>query len=404
MGKFIIEGGKLLEGDIAVAGSKNASLAGLAASLLFKDKLSYKNIPEIEDIKRMEELVGLCRKDKKVSRDIAKRFRASILVAGPMLALHRKVTFPHPGGCLIGARPIDVFLDGWRAMGANVEEKEKDYFLEAPNGLHACDYTFRVRSVTGAEGIMMTAVLLQGKTTLRNVPIEPEVVFLEEFISSSGVSIDGIGTNTLIIEGRGGLLDSTIPFVAPPDRIEAGTFLILGALVAKSIRITQFCAKNLEALLSVFSEAGINYKQESENIISISKCNNIKPITIHTAEYPGFATDLQAPITVLATQAKGESIINENIFEGRLQYITDLNRMGANIELLNSQRARVVGSTKLSGVPLESPDLRAGLAFVISALIADNISIVDNVYQIDRGYERIDKRLLALGASIRREN
>lgn len=406
-----------MEGEIEVKGSKNAALAALSASLLFKNPPKFLNLPEIEDIKRMRELIFSVSSGSEIDEEIAKRFRASILVVGPLLARFGEVRFPHPGGCVIGARPIDVFLEGWRRMGAEVEASGQTgggnliYKVTAKNGLRGCDYTFKTMSVTGTEGMMMTAVLAKGNTVLRNCALEPEIKYLADFLNKNGANISGAGASTINVEGKcGKLLEGAEFFVNPPDRIEAGTLAILGALAAKQLTIKNFPALELNAFIDILKEAGampaeipsLRKSRDGISAFTFTQSKNLRAVSVKTAEYPGFATDLQAPFTVLATQANGESLINETIFEGRLAYVGDLNRMGAKITIMDKQRALVTGPTKLYGHALESPDLRAGLAFVIAALIADRESKIGNIYQIDRGYEKIDERLRAVGAQIQR--
>lgn len=415
MANFIVKGGKFLEGEIEVKGSKNAALPAMAASLLFKNEPLLQNLPQIEDIARMRELLEKLRETSEIDFEIAKKIRASILLVGPALARFGKITFPHPGGCVIGARPIDAFLDGWKAMGVNISTSDVDsnlstsdvhnlviYKLSAPNGLKGCDYTFRVPSVTGTEGLMMTAALASGKTILRNAAMEPEIAHLADFLNKNGANIKGAGTHTISIEGSGGtLLEARYSFSAPPDRIEAGSFLILGALLAKELLIKNFVADELTALTGALKEAGAEFNLD-ENFLRIKRSPELKAVNVKTKEYPGFATDLQAPFCILATQAKGVGMIHETIFEGRLGYAEDLNKMGAKITPCDPYRVIVNGPTPLRGRTLESPDIRAGLAFILAALLAEGESKIANIYQIDRGYEAIDSRLRAIGADIKR--
>ena len=408
MPAFLVKGGNILEGEIAVGSSKNAALPALASSLLFRDSPHFLNLPEIEDIKRMNELISSADNQGGVDLEIAKRFRASILAVGPLLARFGKASFPHPGGCLIGARPIDVFINGWEIMGGKLIESGKTeggnmiYSIEAKESLKGCDYTFKVQSVTGTEGMIMTALLANGQTTLRNCAMEPEIIYLAEFLNNNGADIRGAGTTEIVVTGRAGkLLNAIAPFSVPPDRIEAGTFLILGALAAKSLEIKNINQRELASLFAALGEAGVNII-DTKNGVIVKKPEKINAVNIKTKEYPGFATDLQAPFSILATQASGQSLIHETIFEGRLSYAEDLNRMGAKVALMDPHRALITGPTPLYGRELQSPDLRAGLAYVIAALIAEGESKIGNIYQIDRGYEKIDERLRMIGADIRR--
>lgn len=395
-------------GEITVSGSKNSALPALAASLLFSKTPGFRSLPDIEDIKRMNELILSVDASGKMDMEIAKRFRASILPVGPVLARFGAVSFPHPGGCVIGARPIDVFLSGWEAMGAKIKTSAKTeggnliYEAEAKDGLKGADYAFKTQSVTGTEGMIMTAVLVRGDTVLRNCAMEPEITYLADFLNNNGAKITGAGTTTIHIEGRGGkLLSGKEPFTAPPDRIEAGTFLILGALASDGLLVKNIFPEEVASLTAILKEAGVEIALE-KNFAVVKKNKNFKAVHVKTKEYPGFATDLQAPFAVFATQAEGQSLIHETIFEGRLAYTQDLNRMGANISLMDPHRAMVNGPTLLYGRKLESPDLRAGLAFMIAALIAEGESQIGNIYQIDRGHEKIDERLRTIGADIRR--
>jgi UDP-N-acetylglucosamine 1-carboxyvinyltransferase len=340
-------------------------------------------------------------KRAKFKKDIADKLRASIVLAGPLLARAGRVSFPHPGGCVIGRRPIDIFLDGWRAMGAKVEEK-KGRFEIAVRGLMGTDFAFRVISVTGTETLMMTAVLAKGKTVLRNAACEPEIPALAEFLNDSGAKIKGAGTSTIEIIGTGGrLLKARRAFKVIPDRIEAGSFLILGAALGKNVKVTDCEPEHLTALITALKDAGAPLEIHHD-WISVRRPRTITAVNIKTREYPGFPTDLQASFAVLMTQAVGESMTFETIFEGRFGYVDELKRMGANIILCDPHRILINGPAKLRGREIEIPDLRAGLAFIMAALLAQGESVVGSVYQIDRGYEKIDERLRKLGAEIER--
>lgn len=419
---FVIRGlgGKhKLSGDIAVGGAKNHALKLFAASVLCETPLSLENIPGIEDIERMIEIIEklggtiardgtACRIDTSgmrggdIDRETAKRMRASIVLSGPLLARFGATSFPHPGGDIIGERPIDFFTEGFEKMGASVEEAEHEYRVSAKNGLHGADIFFRWVSVTATETLMMTAVLAKGQTTLRNVAMEPEVVDLAEFLVSAGARIKGIGTPTLIIEG-GGMLQPKQPHRVLPDRIETGSFLILGALAATDLRITDCEPEHVRMLIELLSRSGVEIETSAEMLRIRDRAGGArKAMTLKTHEYPGFPTDLQAPMVVYLTQATGESRVFETVFEGRLSYTTDLVRMGADITLWNPHQASVKGPTPLRGTTLESPDIRAGLAFLIAALIANGTSTLENIYHIDRGYARIEERFRELGADITR--
>jgi len=419
MARFIIKGGRALKGEIHIRGNKNHALKVFPASLLFSSPVVIKNVPQIEDVFRSYDLLRGLGCDVKEVRgrsititpptqiekrelhyDIAKRIRASILFVGPLLARAKKVRFPYPGGCVIGKRPIDLFLDGWRAMGASVR-KFSDGLELTVRALHGTDYTFRKVSHTGTEGLMLTAVLAQGRTTLRNAALEPEVVALANFLNAGGARIRGAGTPTIVIEGTRGQLLRGAGCTIMPDRGEAGSMLILGSLLGQDMYIKNCVPEHLAILLAHLRFAGVHI-EEGKDWLRVRRPKRISPVDVKTREYPGFATDHQAPFTVFLTQARGQSFVFETLFDGRLQYVEDLNRMGANIVPCDQHRVLVSGPTPLRGREMESLDLRAGLAFVIAALVARGTSYIENVYQIDRGYERIDERLRALGAHIKR--
>jgi UDP-N-acetylglucosamine 1-carboxyvinyltransferase len=423
-----LAGKKILKGSIPVRGAKNAALKMLSASLLFSGDVSYERVPMIEDIHRLLDLLkksgitSAIEKNKKqgdvtltlsvpravnsiLDREIAKRLRASIVLTGPMLARMKKVSFPHPGGCVIGERPIDLFLEGYQAMSAHITTKKGMYIITAPkSGLKGASLFFRTPSVTGTETFLMAAVLAQGTTVIANAAMEPEIVALAEWLNDCGADIVGAGTPTITIRG-GGLLVARKKGVIVPDRIEAGSFLILGALLAKDLRVTDCEPAHLESLITTLRHAGVSCEVSLEKKeIHVRAPKNPTAVSIKTHEYPGFPTDLQAPMTIFLTQAKGESLVFETIFEGRLSYVDSLVRMGANIKTMDPHRVLVSGPTPLRGKLLESPDLRAGLAYVIAAAVASGESVIHQVYNIDRGYEHIEKRLSAIGLHIRRSS
>jgi UDP-N-acetylglucosamine 1-carboxyvinyltransferase len=419
-------GKRTLEGEIAVVGAKNAALKAIAAAVLFKTPLTLTNVPHIEDVSRMLDII--CEmggttafadhhvtvdtrklNSTTITPEIAKRLRASIVLTGPILARFGRVEFPHPGGCVIGERPIDLFIEGFTKMGATVKHVGKFYDIHAPKGgLSGGEIFFRVASVTGTETFMMAAVLANGTTTIKNAAMEPEIVWLAELLNAGGASISGAGTPVITIKGNGKgkvlLMQKGNAFQVIPDRIEAGSFLILGALAAKKLTIKNVVPLHLESLIELLEYTGTNvtYGKDWITIVSPLKPKKLRAVSIRTHEYPGFPTDLQAPMMIYLTQALGESLVFETIFEGRLNYTESLNRMGANITMMDPHRVLVRGATKLSGRRLESPDLRAGLAFVIAAAIAEGKSAIHNVYNIDRGYERIEERLRGIGMYIER--
>lgn len=417
-----LAGKRKLSGEIVVNGAKNACLPVMASSLLFEGGISISNVPKIEDVSRMSELLeNLGAKidssedqmnisfSKEISGDldeeISKRMRASIFLIGPLLSRVGAVSFPHPGGCVIGERPIDLFLFGFEKMGASVEEKNGKYFLKAGRGgLKGAEIFFPFQSVGATETLMMAAVLAKGKTILKNVALEPEVVSLGKFLSSCGAKIKGLGTTTLEIEGGGLLKNNKREHKIIPDRIEAGCFLILGALSATDLLIKNCEPNHLEALIALLGSSGVNI-EIGENWIRVKNdilSKSFSGFNVKTHEYPGFPTDLQAPITVFLTQANGSSVVFETLFDSRLNYTADLIKMGADITLWDAHRAMVKGPTPLKGRELDGPDIRAGLAFVIAAIVGRGNSTINNIYYIDRGYEKIEERLRKIKVNIER--
>ncbi len=416
MDKFIINGSKKLSGTIEVRGAKNAALKLFAASLLTKKPVKLTNVPEVEDVSRMSELLrnlgakvdhvrnGEYRivadniNSTSINPEIAKKLRASIVLAGPLLARMGKVVFPHPGGCIIGERPIDVFIDGFKAMGAKSSSNDGIYEISAKK-LKGDRFVFHNVSVTGTETMMMTAVLAKGTTILKNCACEPEIKSLADFLNLCGAKIKGAGTHTITVNGVSLLRGGASRVI--PDRIEAGSFALLAAASGSSIKIKNCDPSHLDSLLNFLKKAGVNFKTRSSSI-EVNPSDKIKAFGIKTREYPGFPTDLQAPLCVLLTQSEGQALVHETIYEGRLAWTEELKRMGADILNLDPHRVEIRGPTKLRGREIESPDLRAGMAYVIAALCAEGESIINNVYQIDRGYEKIEERLQKIGADIKR--
>jgi UDP-N-acetylglucosamine 1-carboxyvinyltransferase len=421
MSYFEINGGKKLKGVIEVKGAKNAALKAVAAALLSCEKWTLSNLPQIEDVKRILEMVkdlGVEVKQKEgtkewankveiqarsiqkteLSKKLAGKLRASIILAGPVLARKGKVSMPYPGGCVIGKRPIDLFLDGFQKMGARVVWKD-DYFSLSARKLRGAKIFFPRITVTGTEAMMITAVLAEGETILENAAMEPEIPALAKFLNQCGAKIQGAGTPTIKIKGVKKIKGGQMKII--PDRIETGTFVILGALCGGRIKIKNCCPDHIRALLENIQKAGVKIKEGKEELV-VWGAKKIKPVNLTTHEYPGFATDLQPPFTLLMTQAQGITQIHDPIFEGRLLFTDSLNSMGANIVLNDPHRATVYGPTKLRGRKIASPDLRAGITLLLAGLIAEGKTIIENIYQIDRGYERIEERLRKLGADIKR--
>ena len=330
--------------------------------------------------------------------EIAKKLRASVVLTAPLLVRTGKVKFPHPGGCVIGERPIDVFIDGYKALGAKVSYKNGLYEISAQK-LRGSKFIFPNISVTGTEALLMAASLAEGETFLKNCACEPEVESLADFLNSRGAQITGAGTPNIRIRGVKRLQGGTYETI--PDRIEAGSFAILAATTNSHLKITRCNPEHLDSLWSLLNKANIKIRI-NKNSVEILPSTALKSVNIKTREYPGFPTDLQAPLCVLLTQAGGQALVHETIYEGRLNWTDELKRMGASILNLDPHRIEIKGPTKLKGREIESPDLRAGMAYVIAALCAKGRSVVNNIYQIDRGYEKIEERLQKIGADIHR--
>ncbi len=418
MSKFIIQGQAKLSGEIEVKGAKNAALKIIPAAILSSEKITINNLPNIEDINRAIELVedlgaNITRsngsleieiseiKKNELNPKFANKFRTSIMFAGPILARIGEVKFPSPGGCALASgakRPIDVFLDGFKAMGAEIKIKDGFYHLKAKK-LKGCEYFFTTISVTGTEALMMTAVLAKGTTILKNCAMEPEIPALADYLNKQGAKIKGAGTPTIIIEGVNEI--NAGEFNIMPDRLETGTFAIMAAATKSKIKITKCNPEHIEILLNIFERIGVKF-EKGDDWLQMYPSDNITSYNIKTHEYPGLATDLQSPFTVLMTQADGYSLIHETIYDRRLLYVDMLMQMGADIIMCDPHRVIVNGQTPLMGRRLISPDIRAGIAMIIAALIAEGQTEIDNIYQIDRGYEDIDGRLRAIGADIKR--
>jgi UDP-N-acetylglucosamine 1-carboxyvinyltransferase len=417
--KFEIQGGQELKGEISVNGAKNSALKILASIVLTEEKVKITNFPFIEDTQRMLELleklgaeIEIDKEKKEVEinpkkiqdgnlqGELVKKLRASILLVGPLLARFGKVDMTYPGGCVIGKRPIDMFLDGFQKLGSEVNWSEDGFkIISKKEKLKGATIFFPKVTVTGTEALMMTAVLTEGQTILKNCAMEPEIKILADYLNKNGAKIEGAGTSTIKIEGvdkiSGGI------FEVVPDRIETGTFVMMGLLCKSEITVKDCVPEHLGAVLPILQKAGANL-EIGEDFIKVKKGETLKATSISTHEYPGFATDLQPPYTLLMTQAKGMSLIHETIFEGRLFFTDQLNSMGAAIVMCDPHRVVISGPTGLYGKTLTSPDLRAGITMLLAGMIAFGKTTIENIYQIDRGYEKIDERLNALGADIKR--
>jgi UDP-N-acetylglucosamine 1-carboxyvinyltransferase len=414
MDKIIIEGGRPLQGKVKISGSKNAALPILAATLLTTGKTEISNLPKLADIQTMLRLLqnlGLKTQSwngkTKIHAngyrgytalyDLVKTMRASILVLGPLLAHRGRAKVSLPGGCAIGSRPVDLHLKGLEAMGAKIQV-EGGYIEAEAKRLRGAVINFDTVTVTGTENLMMAATLAEGTTVLENAAQEPEIVDLARMLQSLGARIEGAGTTTIRIEGVEKLEGGSYRVMA--DRIEAGTFMVAACLPGSKVVVQGIESEYVEALTLKLREAGAKIEIGADGIV-VTAPKKIKPADISTAPYPGFATDLQAQWMALMTIAEGSSVIRENIFENRFMHVGELMRMGADIKP-EGNTAIIRGVKPLSGAPIMATDLRASASLVIAGLAADGITEISRVYHIDRGYEKIEKKLRKLGARVKR--
>jgi UDP-N-acetylglucosamine 1-carboxyvinyltransferase len=418
MDKFVIRGGNPLVGTIRVSGAKNAALPAMAASILTEEPVILENIPDVRDIQTERNLLVsmgaevelgygrahhrttiCCRSlvNPEAAYELVKTMRASTLVLGPLVARMGRARVSLPGGCAIGARPIDLHIKGLEELGATITQ-EHGYIEASAERLKGGRIIFDKITVTGTEDLMMAATLAEGQTVMENCAREPEVSDLAALLNKMGAKIDGAGTPTIRIQGvekLGGARHRIIP-----DRIEAGTYVVAGALTGGDLIVAGCEPAHLGALLQKLEECGVHCKANGESVRVLGN-GSLKAADVTTEEYPGFPTDMQAQYMALATQAEGTSIVTENIFENRFMHAQELVRMGANIKV-EGRRAVVRGKTPLSAAAVQCSDLRASASLVIAALLADGETILDRVYHIDRGYERIEDKLRSVGAQIRR--
>ena len=416
MEKLKIIGGKKLSGSILCSGAKNAALPMLAATILSDKPITFKNLPYLQDITTMFEILGSMGADITLNEkmdfiistshlhdyearyELVKTMRASILVLGSLVARHGFARIALPGGCAIGTRPVDFHLDALEKLGAKIELKN-GYIEATSKKLIGCEINFPGVSVTGTENIMMAAVLAKGQTVLRNVAKEPEVEDLANFLNSMGAKIIGAGTDEIIIDGVENL-DGT-EFSIPADRIEAGTYLIAAAITGGDVTISNVQAPRMNNILDKLKLSGASVIVGDDTIQLIMENDSILPVDISTAPFPGFPTDMQAQFTVLNALSEGSSVVTENVFENRFMHVQELNRMGCDITVKGSN-AFIKGVNALNGAPVMATDLRASASLILAGLCAKGETIVDRIYHIDRGYERIEEKLSYLGADITR--
>ena len=419
MDKFLVTGGARLEGTIHVSGAKNSALPCMAAAILTDDEIILDNIPQVRDIDTERKLLSSmgaevelkdgegnrCTRircaslsDPVAKYEIVKTMRASSLVLGPLVARAGEARVAMPGGCAIGGRPIDLHIKGLEKMGATIVQ-EHGYLEARAQKLRGAHLVFDKITVTGTEDLLMAAVLAEGETIMENCAREPEVSDLAGLLIAMGARIEGAGTATLRVQGVSRLHGTR--YRINPDRIEAGTFLIAGAITGGELTVADCNPAHLGALIGKLQEAGVSVEVVDSASVRVRGAGPLRAADISTEEYPGFPTDMQAQYMALATQADGVSIVQENIFENRFMHVQELARMGAHIRV-DGRTATVRGATRLSAAAVMCSDLRASASLVLAALVADGQSVLDRVYHMDRGYERIEEKLRGVGARIER--
>jgi UDP-N-acetylglucosamine 1-carboxyvinyltransferase len=416
MDKFVITGGNALKGEIAISGSKNSALPALAAALLTEEPVTLRRIPRVRDIRTMQRLLvdigSRIDVDGETVRletprivcpeapyELVKTMRASSLALGPLVARCGRARVSLPGGCAIGARPINLHIFGLERLGAKIEQAHGYVEASAPNGLRGASIYFDRVTVTGTEDLMMAATLAHGETLLRNAAREPEVADLAALLNAMGAKIEGAGTPQIRIEGVERLHGADHEII--PDRIEAGTFLIAGAITGGDVTLTRCIPDHVGALTAKLLRAGVDVTQLDATTLRASSTGTLRAVDMTTEEYPGFATDLQAQYMALMTQADGIALVVETIFENRFMHAQELVRMGANIRV-DGKQAIIAGARELTGAGVIASDLRASASLVLAALVAKGETVIDRVYHIDRGYEKIETKQAAAGARIRR--
>jgi UDP-N-acetylglucosamine 1-carboxyvinyltransferase len=418
MDKLIITGGAQLSGELRISGAKNAALPILAATLLSEKPVSVGNIPHLQDITTTMELLGRMGVhlvvDEKMNIEVdastinsfdapyelVRTMRASILVLGPLLARFGEAHVSLPGGCAIGTRPVDIHINGLLQMGADITV-ENGYIHAKVDRLKGCRLVLEQITVTGTENLLMAATLAEGTTIIENAAKEPEISDLAHFLNKMGAKISGIGTDVLIIEGVERLDAQNIHYDILPDRIETGTYLVAAAITGGRIKVKHTRSDTLDAVLAKLIEAGADISTGEDWISLDMHGKRPKAVSVRTAPYPAFPTDMQAQFIAMNCIAEGVGIITETIFENRFMHVQELQRMGANIRL-ESNTAICTGINKLTAAPVMATDLRASASLVIAALVAEGDTLVDRIYHIDRGYDHIEEKLMQLGATIRR--
>jgi len=418
MDKLKIDGGYPLNGEITISGAKNAALPLMCAALLSADTLVLENVPELHDILSLIDLLEdmgavVTRTGTQLAIDAApvnsttapydlvRKMRASVLVLGPLLARFGTAKVSLPGGCAIGTRPVDLHIEGLRKMGAEIELKDGYIHAHTPKGgLKGAEITFRTKSVGATENLLMAATLAEGRTVLHNAALEPEITDLADCLIAMGANITGLGTETLEITGVKSLSGARHTVI--PDRIETGTYAIAAAMTGGKITLKHARLDHLEALVPMLEAAGVNLQDDGNGNITITrKGNTLNAVDITTAPYPGFPTDLQAQAMAMLTIAEGAGTVKETIFENRFMHVPELARMGADIAVHGSS-AVVRGVPRLKGAEVMATDLRASVSLILAALAADGTTVVNRIYHLDRGYEKLEQKLGACGAKLQR--
>ena len=412
MKQLKIEGNKILSGKIEISGAKNSAVALIPASILSDGVVKIDNIPNISDIDALNEILEYLGakvkrlgkeieidsseiQNKEIPEEISKKLRASYYFMSALLGKYKKVEMYFPGGCSIGARPIDQTLKAFKSLGAKVKEEKNKYTITAEE-LIGTDISLDMPSVGATINAMLVSTKAKGITKIYNAAKEPEIVNVATFLNNMGAKIKGAGTSTIIIEGVNNLNGAFTEVI--PDRIEAGTYIIAGALLGDNLKITNIIPKHIESLTEKLKEMGVPLTIKEDSII-VSKVSDLKPVKVKTLGYPGFPTDLQQPLTTLLTQLNGMSTLEETLYENRFKNVEYLNKMGANIEIIG-QKIKVKGPTKLTGTNVEATDLRAGACMILAALIADNVTYINSIEHVLRGYENIIEKLSNVGAKI----
>lgn len=418
MDKLLITGGRRLAGALRMSGAKNSALPILAATVLSEDPVVLDNLPHLHDVTTMLELLGClgvevivdekmrvevrapCLRQLRAPYELVKTMRASFVVMGPLLARFGHAEVSLPGGCAIGARPVDQHLKAFTALGASVRVSDGYVMAEAPDGLRGTDFTFDLVTVGGTQNLLMAATLASGATRIHNAAREPEVEDLGNFLNSMGARVSGHGSGDIVVEGVERLHGCEYSIM--PDRVETGTYLIAAAATGGKVRLNRAAPGTLEAVLDKLRESGAEIRCGDDWIELDMHGLRPRAVDIDTAPYPGFPTDMQAQYMAMNAIADGDSRITETIFENRFMHVQEINRLGADIHIASASRALVHGVPELHAAPVMATDLRASFSLVVAALVAQGTTLIDRIYHIDRGYETIEEKLSQLGADVQR--